>query len=73
METSEIVTLTALLVGMIAILLSIFALMWQMHSQGNKLGERLSDVELEQARLEGANGTLSDILKQQSHTHEAGD
>ena len=36
-------------------------------------GGRISDVEREQARLEGANGTLSEILKQQSHTHEPND
>ena len=37
----------------------------------DRLGNRLSEVELGQARLEGANGALSEVLKQQSHTHEA--
>ena len=32
---------------------------------------RLSDAEREQARQEGANQTLSAILREQSHTHEA--
>ena len=36
----------------------------------DKLGARISEVEREQARLEGANGTLAEVLKQQSHTHE---
>ena len=33
---------------------------------------RLSEVEREQARLEGENRILGDIIRQQSHTH-AGD
>ena len=36
-----------------------------------RFGERISDVEREQARLEGANGTLAEVMKQQSHTHDA--
>ncbi len=31
---------------------------------------RISEAEREQARIEGANGILSDVLRQQSHTHE---
>ena len=83
MGIGEIVTVTAILVGLVAILVSIFALMWQMHSQGNRLdvkidaqsaeirdqGGKLSDVEREQARLEGVNS----VLRIHSHTHEAGD
>ena len=37
----------------------------------DRLGTRISDAEREQARLEGANGTLAEVLKQQSHTHDA--
>ena len=37
----------------------------------DRLSARISEVEREQARLEGANGTLSEVLKQQSHTHES--
>lgn len=36
------------------------------------MGSRVSEVELEQARIEGANRILSEMLKQQPHTHEAG-
>ena len=45
METGEIATLTALLVGFIDVLLGIVALMWQMHSQGNRNTDRLSAHE----------------------------
>lgn len=31
---------------------------------------RISEAEREQARIEGANRILSDVLRQQSHTHE---
>ncbi len=84
MEIGEIVSVSAILVG---IFLSILIFVWQIHSQSNRLteeiraqgakidaqGTRLSDVEREQARLEGANSMLSNVLRQQSHTHETGD
>ena len=41
-------------------------------SEVREIGNRVSEVELEQARIEGANRILSEVLKQQSHTHEAG-
>ena len=68
-----------------AILIGIFALMWQMHFQSNRIRDelrdeirenreaikstdhRISDVERNQARLEGVN----DVVKRQSHTHKA--
>ena len=77
LEIGEIVSVSAILVG---IFLSILIFVWQIHSQGNRLteeiraqGTRLSEVEREQARLEGANSTMTDVLRQQSHTHETGD
>ena len=77
MEIGGIVSVSAILV---AIFLSTLVFVWQIHSQGSRLseeirsqGSRISEVEREQARLDGANGTLSEVLKQQSHTHEAGD
>ena len=84
MEFGEVVTLTAVLVGIVAILISIFALMWQMRSQNDRLierlseeikshGENLTEVQITQAKLEGANGILNQILRQQSHTHQPGD
>ena len=87
MDVGEIITVTAVLVGLVAILVGIFALMWQMHSQGSRLDAeiraqgdrldaeiraqsgRLSDVERDQARLEGVNS----VLRIQTHTHEADD
>ena len=98
MDVGEIITVTAILVGLVAILIGIFTLMWQMHSQGSRLDAkidargdrldaairaqgdrldaairaqsgRLSDVEREQARLEGVNS----VLRIQTHTHEADD
>ena len=50
--------------------------LFQRLAQGAKIdapGTRLSEVEREQARLEGANSMLSNLLRQQSHTHETGD
>ena len=41
MSIGEIVTVTAILVGLVAILVGIFALMWQMHSQGNRLDAKI--------------------------------
>ena len=38
--------------------------------QFEKQNVRISEAEREQARIEGANRILSDVLKQQSHTHE---
>ena len=43
----------------------------EIREQSDRLGERISDAEREQARLEGANGTLSEVLTKQSHTHDA--
>ena len=74
MDTGEIVALSSILVG---IFLATIVLIWQMRMQSNRFSEeikeqggRISDLEREQARLEGANGTLSEVLRQQSHTHE---
>ena len=76
MEIGGIVSVSAILV---AIFLSTLVFVWQIHSQGSRLSEEIrsqgnsiSEVEREQARLDGANGTLSEVLKQQSHTHGAG-
>ena len=88
MDTGDIIAVTisvsSVLVG---IFLATAVLVWQMRMQSDRLsneirdqnaelkaqGGRISDIELEQARLEGANGTLSEILRQQSHTHESND
>ena len=65
MDTGELAILVGLAIGIVSIQTTLFVFMWQ--SRG--LGDGISEVEREQARLEGANGVLSDILKQQSHTH----
>lgn len=77
MEIGEIISVSAILVS---ILLAVLIFVWQIHSHSNRLteeiraqGTKLSEVEREQARLEGANSILSDVLRQQSHTHETDD
>ncbi|MCY3639218.1 MAG: hypothetical protein OXG80_09015 [Chloroflexi bacterium] len=96
------VTAAGIFIGLIAILLGIFGLMWQMNSQSTRLqeaidtqgrelraemkeqgeelraemkeqgeeikaqGARVSQAELEQARLNGVNS----VLLRQAHTHE---
>ena len=39
----------------------------EMREQGERLSQRISDAEREQARLEGVNS----VLRQHSHTHES--
>ncbi len=39
----------------------------------DSVGSGLGEVERSHARLEGINETLSQILRQQSHTHESAD
>ena len=77
----------ALSIGISSILVGIFlataVLVWQMRMINDGIKEqnaelkaqsgRISEVEREQARLEGANGVLTEILNRQSHTHEPGD
>ena len=73
MDTGEIVAVSSILVG---IFLATIVLVWQMRMISDDIkaqSVRISDIEREQARLEGANGTLSEILRQQSHTHESND
>lgn len=60
MDTGDIAIVVTLGVGFKAILIPLFTLMWQ----SRHFNERISEVEREQARLEGANGTLSEVLKQ---------
>ena len=51
MGIGEIVTVTAILVGLVAILVGIFALMWQMHSQGNRLDAK---IDAQSAETQGS-------------------
>ena len=45
----------------------------ELRSEVRALGDRFSAVESRQSRLEGANETLAEVLRRQSHTHEAAD
>ncbi len=84
MDTAQVTTLVATMFGIVTVLVAIFALMWQMHSQNTRLeakvdaqgselrdeiramSERVSNSELEQARLNGVNS----VLASQTHTHD---
>ena len=77
-------TVVGMFIGVFAILLGIFGLMWQMNRQSNRLenaidaqgkelrdemkeqGARVSQAELDQARLNGVNS----VLLRHTHTHE---
>ena len=78
MDAGQIMTLSAILVTFVAVLFGIFGLMWQMNTQGNRLGDeiravndRLNAMEKDRARLDGIHEALTEILRQQSHTHHA--
>ena len=78
------VTAVGMFIGVFAILLGIFGLMWQMNRQSNRLedvidtqgrelraemqeqGTRVSQAELDQARINGVNS----VLLRHTHTHE---
>ena len=84
METAQVITVAAILIGIFAVLLGIAALMWQINNQSSRLetkietqgnelraeiieqGKRVSQSELDQARINGVNS----VLLQQTHTHE---
>ena len=81
MSTGDIAILVGLALGVISILIALLAqraetrelraelreVRAELLEQGNRLSERISDSEREQARLEGVNS----VLQQQTHTHEA--
>ena len=77
MDTGDIIAVTISVSSvLIGIFLATIVLVWQMRMISDDIKSqsvRISDIEREQARLEGANGTLSEILRQQSHTHESND
>ena len=71
MDAGQIMTLSAILVTFVAVLLGIFGLMWQMNTQGNRLGDeiravndRLNAMEKDRARLDGIHEALTEILRQ---------
>ena len=81
MDAGDIGIIIAITLGFLAILFTMWGQSRQTRADVQRLsddierlrsefGHRLSDVELEQARLEGVNSILTDVLKQQSHTHE---
>ena len=92
MDTAQAIAVMGILVGIIAILVGIAVLIWQINSQSSRLeikietqgrelrneireqgakieaqGARVSQAELDQARINGVNS----VLLQQTHTHEA--
>lgn len=81
MDTGDVAILVGLAFGVISILVALLAqrsetrelraelreVRAELRDQGNRLSERISDSEREQARLEGVNS----VLQQQTHTHEA--
>ena len=84
MDTGDIAIVATLGVGFIAILITQFALTRQANSDSRadaretrneirelsiRLGERIGETELKQARLDAQN----EILLRQSHTHEVAD
>lgn len=82
-DTGDIAILVGLAFGVISILIALLAQRAEVRElraevrevraevvdQGNRLSERISESEREQARLEGVNS----VLQQQTHTHEAAD
>ena len=74
MDAGDIGIIITLALGFLAVLVAIWgqSRQWRadMEQLRSEFSHRISDVELDQARIEGANGTLSEVLKQQSHTHE---
>ena len=45
----------------------------ELRTEIREQGARVSAVQLEQARLDGYNNALAQMVMQQSHTHEAAD
>ena len=85
MDAAQAIAAVGILIGIIAILVGIAVLIWQINSQSSRLeikietqgkelrdeiieqGKRVSQAELDQARINGVNS----VLLQQTHTHEA--
>ena len=92
MDAAQAIAVMGILIGIIAILVGIAVLIWQINSQSSRLeikieaqgrelrneireqgakieaqGTRVSQAELDQARINGVNS----VLLQQAHTHEA--
>ena len=82
-DTGDIVIIVGLALGVISIMIALLAqraetrelrvelreVSSELRAEVRQMGQRISDSEREQARLEGVNS----VLQQQTHTHEAGD
>ena len=74
MDAGEIFTVTAILVGFVAVLIGIFALMWQMHSQGGRLdakidaqGDRLAtEIRAQGTEIKAQSGRISEAEREQA-------
>ena len=75
------VIVITLAIGFSAIVIAMFALMWQsrrdtrslaedIRDLRNDLGKRVSDVELEQARIEARNQFLAEAVSRQENLHQ---
>ena len=79
MDTGDIAIVVTLVIGFVTILITQISFVRgdvrefrsEVRKQTEHLGQRVSECELEQARLKGVNETLNGVLRQQSHTHEA--
>ena len=87
MDANTLAIVIAISAAAVAVIATVAVALYVSIQQGNKyetaiselgseiraLGERFSAVESRQSRLEGANETLAEVLRRQSHTHEAAD
>ena len=81
MDTGQLVIVITLAIGFSAIVIAMFALMWQsrrdtrslaedIRDLRSELGKRVSDVELEQARIEARNQFLAQAVSRQENLHQ---
>ena len=77
MDTGQLVIVITLAIGFSAIVIAMFALMWQsrrdtrslaedIRDLRSDLGKRVSEVELEQARIEARNEFLTQAVSRQA-------
>ena len=84
MDTGELVIVITLAIGFSAIVIAMFALMWQsrrdtrslaedirdLRNDLRRIGERVSEAELEQARIEARNQFLAEAVSRQENLHQ---
>ena len=84
MDTGELAIVITLAIGFSAIVIAMFTLMWQsrrdtrslaedirdLRNDLRKIGERVSEAELEQARIEARNEFLAQAVSRQESLHQ---